>query len=118
MSVSQSVYLPVHDRSDLANFRGELRELFGQDGLNAIGERFVGVVMDFDEQAIGADSDRGSGKWQHLVAFSSAVTGIDKDRQMAALFNRGHHRQIEGVARKIGKRTHAAFAKHYVVIAF
>ncbi len=37
---------------------------------------------------------------------------------MAALFDRGHHRQIEGVARKIGKRTHAAFAKHYVVIAF
>ena len=42
---------------DLAAFFHESREFFGDYGLHAIRKCAVRIVMDFDEQAIGADGD-------------------------------------------------------------
>ena len=51
---------PTHDRSDQAKLRHQLAELLGEQGLRAVAERMVGIVMDFDEQAVGAGGHRGA----------------------------------------------------------
>ncbi len=108
----------VEDGCDLAHFVGEGDEFLGEEGLHAVGERFVRLVMNFDEEAIGADGDGGAGERQHFVALASAVAGIDKNGEMAAFFYRRDDGEVEGVARKIGERSNAALAQHDVVIAF
>jgi len=51
----------VEDGGDLAHLVGKGGKFFGEAGLHAVGERFVRFVLDYDEQAIGANSD-GSAK--------------------------------------------------------
>ena len=65
--------MAVEDGGDLANFGEEFSEFVGEDGLDAVGEGFVGLVVDFNEEAIGADGDGGAGERQDLVAFAGAV---------------------------------------------
>jgi hypothetical protein len=43
-----SVDLAMQDRGDLADFVGQLGKFRGNDGLHAVGESFVGLVMHFD----------------------------------------------------------------------
>ena len=50
----------MENGSDLAHFVGKSDEFLGKQGLHAVGEGFVRLVMDFDEQAIRADGHRGS----------------------------------------------------------
>ena len=88
----------------------------GEDGLHAVGQSFFGLVMDFDEEAIGADGDSGTGKRKNFVAFASAVAGIDEDGQVTAPLDGGNDREVEGVAGKIGEGAHAPLAKHNVGI--
>ena len=88
----------MEDGGDLSHFVGENREFFGKDGLHAVGESFVRFVMDFDEQAIGANSDGGAGKRENLVPFAGAMAGIDEDGQVAALLDRGDDGEVKGVA--------------------
>jgi hypothetical protein len=102
----------------LAHFVGEGGEFFGEDGLHAVGERFVRFVVDFDEQAIGADSHGGAGERENFVALAGTVTGVDEDGEVAAFFYSGHDGEVQSVAGKIGEGAHAAFAKHDVVVAF
>src|SRR5216684_794912 len=64
--------------------------------------------MNFDEEAIGADGDRGAGKRQNFVALAGAVAGIDKNREMAAFFYGRNDGEIERVAGKIGEGSNAA----------
>ena len=113
-----SVDMAVEDGGDLADFGGEFGEFGWEDGLDAVREGLFGLMMDFDEEAVGADSHGGAGERENFVALAGAVAGIDKDGQVAALFYRGNNSEIEGVAGKIGKGTHAALAEHDVVIAF
>ena len=77
---------------------GEGDEFLGQKRLHAVGERFVRLVMDFDEKAIRADGDSGARKRQDFVALAGAVAGIDEDWKMAALFYRGNNSEVECVA--------------------
>jgi len=108
----------VEDGGDLADFGLEFGEFGGEDGLHAVRESLFGLVMNFDEEAIGADSDRSAGEWENFVALAGAVAGVNEDRQVAALFDRGDDGEIEGVAGKVGEGAHAAFAEHHVVVAF
>jgi len=107
----------MEDGCDLAHLVGEFGELLRKDRLHAVGERLVWLVMDFDEQAVSADGHRSAGKWQNLVALAGTVAGVNKDGQVAALFDRGDDGQVQGVPRKIGEGSNAAFAKHDVVVA-
>ena len=100
------------------HFVDEGGEFFGQDGLHAVGEGVVGVVVDFDEQAIGADGDGGAGERKNFVALAGAVAGIDEDRQVAALFDGGNDGEVERVAREVGEGADAALAEDDVVVAF
>jgi len=115
--VGSSINGAVEDGGDLAHFAGEDGEFFGEDGLHAVGEGFLGFVMDFDEEAIGADGYGGARERENFVAFAGAVAGIDEDGEMTAFFDGGDDGEVESVARKIGERSNAAFAEHDVVVA-
>ena len=108
----------MEDRGDLADFGDELDELLRKDGLHAVGEGFFGFVVNFDEQAIGTNGDGGAGERKNLVAFASAVRGIDEDGKVAAFFDRGDDREIECVAGKVGEGADSPFTEHDVVVAF
>ena len=112
-----SVEAAVEDGGDLTDFGEEFGEFAGKDGLDAVREGFVGFVVDFDEQAIGADSDSSAGKRQNFVALAGAVRGIDEDGQVAALFDGGNDGEIERVTGEVGEGADAAFAEHHVVVA-
>src|SRR6266576_6849343 len=101
----------VEDGGDLAHLVGEGDEFFGEKGLHAVGEGFVRFVMDFDEQAIGADGDSSARQRQDFVAFAGAVAGIDKNGKMAAFFYRRNNGEVQRVARKIGECSNAALAQ-------
>ena len=88
----------VEDGSDLAHLVGKDGKFFGEDGLHAVGEGFVRFVVDFDEQAIGTDSDGGTRKRKNLVALAGAVASIHQDGQVAALLNGGDHGKVECIA--------------------
>src|SRR5712664_38238 len=107
----------VEDGGDLAHFVGEGDEFLGEERLHAVGEGFFRLVMDFDEQAVGADSDSGARKRQNFVALAGAVAGVDKNGKMAAFFYGGNDGEVERVARKIRERSNAPLAEHDVVIA-
>ena len=107
----------MDDRSDLANLRGKFRELFGKNGLHPVGQGLFWLVVHFHEQAVRANCYSRARKWQYLVAFSRTVAGVNQNWKVAAFFDGGHHRQIQSIARKIRERAHAAFTKHYVVVA-
>ena len=113
----RSVHGAVEDGSDLTYFVGEGGEFFGEDRLHAVGEGFVRLMVDFDDKAIGANSNGGAGKGQNFVALAGAVAGIDENGEVAALLDGGNDREVEGVAGKIGEGANAAFAEHDVVIA-
>jgi len=82
----------------LADFGEEGGEFGWEDGLHAVRESFLGLVMDFNEEAVGAYCDRGAGERENFVAFAGAVAGIDKDRKMAAFFYSGNDGEVQGVA--------------------
>src|SRR5712691_4415281 len=110
--------MAVEDSGDLADLGGEGGEFLGQDGLHAVRKRLVRLVMDFDQETVGADGDGRARKRENLVAFSGAVAGINENGQMAALLDGGDNGQVQSVARVVGKGADAALAKHYVVVAF
>jgi len=86
--------------------------------LDAVGEGFFGVVVNFDQEAVGAYRYRGSGEGENFVALAGTVGRIDENGEVAALFYRGDYREIERVAREIGEGADTAFTEHDVVVAF
>ncbi len=88
----------MEDGGDLAHFTGEGDEFLGEQGLHAVGEGFVRLMMNLDEQTIGSYSDSCAGEWQDFVAIDGNVAGIDKDGKMATLFYGRNDGEVEGVA--------------------
>src|SRR5215469_11947862 len=107
----------VKDGGDFAGLGDKLRKLVRQDGLNAVGKRTVGIVVNFDEKAIGPNRDGCTRERQHFVTFASAVAGIDDNRQMASALYGGDNTEVERIACEVRKGAHAAFAEDDVVIA-
>ncbi len=101
----------------MAHLVGESVELVGEDGLHAVREGFVWLVMDFDEEAVGPNSDGGAGERKDFVTLAGAVAGIDENRQVAAPLDGGDDGEVESVSGDVGKGADPAVAKHYVVIA-
>ena len=102
------------DLLDLVHHGGEL---VGIDGLRAVGERLFGLVVDFDQDAVGAGGDGGAGHGQHAVAAAGAVAGVDEDGQVAEALDGGNDAEVEGVAGVVGKGAHAALAEDDLVVA-
>ena len=60
---AELVEAAVEDGGDLLDFEHEFGKFGGEDGFDAVGEGFFGLVMDFDEEAIGTYRDSGAGEW-------------------------------------------------------
>ena len=88
----------MQDGGDLLHFGNQGGEFFRQNRLDSVGEGFFGLVMDFDQEAIGANSDSSTGERKDFVALAGAVGRVDEDGEMAALFHGGDDGEIEGVA--------------------
>ena len=71
---------------DDAELGHELGEIVGMQGLRAVGEGVVGIVVDFDEQAVGACGDGGASHGRNFVAAAGAVGGIGEHRKVARVF--------------------------------
>ena len=54
---------------DLLDFVDQVGKFEGEDGLDAVGERGFGIVVDFDEEAVGADGYSGTREGENFVAF-------------------------------------------------
>jgi hypothetical protein len=80
--------------SNLAGFRSEYGEFFGQDGLRPVGERFVGLVVHLDQEAISAHGNGGARQRKNLVALARPMRRINKNGKMAAFLDSGHDGEI------------------------
>ena len=107
----------MQDLGDLGAFFHHLDHLFGIDGLGSVGEGFVGFVVDFDDEAVGADRYCGAGEGNDLVALSGSVAGVDQDRQVAEAMNGGHDAEVEGIASVVDEGADASFAEDDLVVA-
>ena len=107
----------VHGGGDDAQRVHELGELLGKERLRAVGERLVGVGMDFDEQAVAAGGNRGARHGGNLVAAAGAVRGIADDGQVRELFDDGDGGDVHGVAGVGFEGADAALAEDDVVVA-
>src|SRR5216117_3061979 len=90
--------------SDDAQFRHKL----GESG---------GIVVDFDEQAVGASGNGGASHGRDFVATAGAVRGVANHWQMGKLLDDRDGGDVEGVARVGFERADAALAEDDVVIA-
>ncbi len=87
------------------------------DGLGSVGEGVLGVLVDFDEEAVGAGGDRGSAhRWNH-VGVPGALRRIDDDGQVGFAFDGGDDGEGEGVADVLFVGADAAFAEDDVGVA-
>ena len=68
-----SVDFAVEDGGDAADFVGERGEFAGNDGLHAVGEGFLWLVVDFDEEAVGAYCYSGEREGKDFVALAGAM---------------------------------------------
>src|SRR5207302_1469593 len=102
---------------DDAQLGHELVELAGLERLCAIGESVIGVVVDFDEQAVGARGYRCSSHRRNFVAAPSAVRRIGEHGEMGEFFDDGNGSDVEGVARISLECADAALAENHIVIA-
>src|SRR5690242_17512233 len=103
--------------SDDAQLGHELSEGVGFERLRAVGEGMLGIVVDFDEQAVGSGSDRGARHGRNFVASTSSMRRIGPHGQVRKLLNDGNGGEIEGVAGVSFKCADAALAEDYVVVA-
>ena len=77
-----------------------------------VAERFRGVGVNFNDEAVRPDGRRSAAEDLDQIGASAALAGIDDDRQVCFLFGDGHGRQVEGVARVILERADAALAEN------
>src|SRR5260370_10016922 len=96
-----SVDCAMNHRGDLADFLGEDPKFARKNGLHSVREGFVGLMVDFDEKAIGAGGDSGARQREHFVAASGSGAGVHENGNVASLLHRGGDRQIQGVARLV-----------------
>ena len=106
------VDMAMEDGGDLADFVGEGGEFFGEDRLHAVGEGFVRFVVDFDEQAVGADGDRGAARAEGLCgACRCRAMGSTRIGRWLRFLRRGRRRDLECCVRsrrRCGRRVRRA----------
>src|SRR6266851_2597912 len=64
---------PAHRRSDDAKLVHQLAELLRKKRLSAVAQRAIRIVVDLDQQGVGAGCDRGARHRSDLIAASGAV---------------------------------------------
>ena len=102
---------------DGADFGDEVFVLRDGQRLRAVGEGALGVVVDFDDEAVGPDGDAGPRQRRDHVVLARPVRGVDDDRQVREAADGGDGREVERVARVLREGADAALAEDDVVVA-
>ena len=71
-----SVHLTAEGLGCGVDMLGHLVKLFRGQGLGAVGEGVLGIVVDLDDQAVGSGSHRGQGQRLYQPADTGGVAGI------------------------------------------
>jgi hypothetical protein len=93
------------------------RELAEVELLLSVGQRRVGIRMDLDHHAIGADRDATHRERRHEPALAGRVARIDDDQQVAQAVEHRHGREVHRVAHRRLERPDPALAQDHVRIA-
>src|ERR1700720_3149707 len=99
---------------DDAKFSHKLGESVGLKRLRAVGERGVGIVVNFNEQAVSSGGNRSAGHGRHFVAAPGAVRRIGKHGQVRKFLDDRDGRDVESVASVGFERANAALAENDV----
>src|SRR5437764_939678 len=99
------------------DFADEVLVLFERQGLRAVGESAFGVVVDFDDEAVGSGGDARARERHHHVVVSRSVRGVNDDGQVRDAADGGDGREVERVARVLREGAYAALAEYDVVVA-
>jgi hypothetical protein len=101
----------AHRTRDLVDLIMEAGQLYQGHGLLAVGERFGGVGMEFNQQAVGSGGDGGARRRQHEVGPAGRVAGIGDHRVRRHLLHIGDGVGVERIAGETVKRADAALAE-------
>src|SRR3954465_12382292 len=99
---------------DVAGVVGEVGRL---ERLRAVAQRDLGVLVDLDDDAVGADRRGGSAEPLHEAAVAGGVARVDDHRQVGVQLQPRHGAEVEREARGGLERANAALAQHDVLIA-
>src|SRR2546423_673199 len=80
----------AYRRSDDTELGHELIELAGLERLRAVGEGMVGIVVYFDEQAVGAGGHSGASHGGNFVAASGAMRRVGEHGKVREFFDHGN----------------------------
>src|SRR6266404_2222589 len=111
-------WLGCDDFMNGPHFLDELLVLIEGQRLCAVRQSLLRLVVNFDDQSVGADGDTRASQRDNHVVLARAMRWIDDDRQVRDPANRGNRREVQRVARVLRERAHAALAKHDVIVAF
>src|SRR5208337_1324533 len=108
---------PIHGRGDPAALIHELPEGGRRDRLGAVADGVFWIVVNLENQGVGAGGDGGPGHRDDQLRFAGAVRRIDDDRQVTLVVQIGHRGQWQGEPGVILVGADAPLAEHDVGIA-
>ena len=106
-----------HTPGDGLQLAHEGLELVGGDGLGAVTQGVLGVVVHLDDQPIRSGGHRRQGHTLHHPRPAAGVGGVYHHRQVGQLLDRQYRRQIQGVAGVGLKGADTPFAQDHLVVA-
>ena len=84
-----SAHLTAEGLSRGVDMLGHLVKLLRGQGLGAVGEGVLGIVVNLDDQAVGSGGHRGQGQRLYQPADAGGMAGIYDDRQKDSFFRIG-----------------------------
>src|SRR5216684_582417 len=102
---------------DRAHFADQLFILLGSQGLGPIGKRMIGLVMNFNDQAISANGHTRTSQRRHHIVLASSMRRINEHGKVRNTADRWDRRQVHGVSCVLSKGSNTAFAKNDLVVA-
>ncbi len=111
------LYFAVDGGGDFFLGGHHIWEGFGGVGLGAVGEGVFGVVVGFDDEAVGAGRDGGFAHVGDEVGVAGALGGVDDDGEVGDAVDFGDDGEGEGVAAVGFEGADAAFAEDHVGVS-
>ncbi len=115
--LSLGLHFFLHHLRQFSQLIHQCFEFCESQRLLPVRQRFFGIRVNFDEQAIGAGGQRGFASGGHEFAIARAVRRIDDDWQMRQLFHCRHSQNVESVAGVSFKSPDTAFAEDDLLVA-
>src|SRR3954464_10286986 len=110
----QALAQQLRVRGDVARVVGEVRRL---ERLRAVAQRDLGVLVDLDDDAVGADGSGRARQWLDQAAVARRVARVDDHRQVGVELEPRDGAEVEREARGGLEGADAALAQHHRLVA-